>query len=183
MKIQFKYLSLIIIILAVQGNTYVIDPPKNAVWHNEQGLFYMQEGYYYQAACEYRLAISLSSNTAATATFYNNLGIVYQRAQKDKWALECFQKAIQMNPNFLEYYQNMIKVYKTKSMLTTLINKYSKIAKKSNANSKTWLVLGLAYLEMHKYDEAVICLNKFKKLEPNLLLTEGVDKILDQFNR
>lgn len=168
-------------LICIQGNTYIIEPQKNAVLHNSKGLAYMQDGYYYQAAYEFKLAILLSNNTAATASFYNNLGVVYQRAQKYDWALGCYKKAIQMNPNFLEYYQNLIKIYKEEGLITRVIARYSKATQSSGSSSKTWLILGLAYLEANKYDKGIACLKKFREIEPNLLLTDGVNNLLNQY--
>lgn len=180
-KLRLEYLFLFVAFLCIQGNTYIIDPQKNAVWHNEKGLYYFKESFYNQAAYEFKLAILLSNNTAATASFYNNLGMVYQKAGRNDWALQSYQKAIKMNPNFLEYYKNMISIYKTQKKLSSVISQYSVKARDVDADSKVWLVLGLTYLEMNKYDDALYCLKKFKKMEPNLLITQGVDKIIDKF--
>ena len=57
--------------------TYTIDPEKNAYNHNNKGVEYLSEKYYYGAIQEFKIAISLNPNTQATAVYFNNLGKTY----------------------------------------------------------------------------------------------------------
>ena len=81
-----KILSLLIIIFLTATNAFAvvsglyldtslnkIDAERNAHIHNNTGLMYMQEGFYYGAIKEFKLAIDLNPNTQATAVYYSNL--------------------------------------------------------------------------------------------------------------
>ena len=55
-------------------HTYTIDAEKNAYFHNNLGLNYIEDKYYYAAIQEFKIAISLVPDTQASAVYYNNLG-------------------------------------------------------------------------------------------------------------
>ena len=56
---------------------FVIQPEKNAFYHNNVGLNYLQDRVYYAAIQEFKIAISLSPSTQASAIFYNYMGETY----------------------------------------------------------------------------------------------------------
>ena len=56
---------------------YVIRAEKDAFYHNNVGLNYLKDRIYYAAIQEFKIAISLSPSTQASAIFYNNLGETY----------------------------------------------------------------------------------------------------------
>lgn len=174
---KLKYFVLMILFFAVQGSAFIIDASKNAVLHNDKGVNYLNEGYYLYAVQEFKLAIKLCPNSAATATFYSNLGKTYLKLGKYDWALSCFQKSININPNFIDYYTDLVKGYKAKNVLAKTADNYKQLVKRDKLNFKAWLVLGLVYKEMKKNDQALKCFNEFKKLEPDLVLTQAVNNI------
>jgi tetratricopeptide (TPR) repeat protein len=180
MKLLIKCLVIFTFFIFIQGSKYVIDPALNAVMHNNKGLEFLKDGYYVAAAMEFKLAISLNPESAASATFYNNLGLTYMKLQRQDWAISSFERAIALNPNFLEYYRNLVKAYKTNNVLNREVNKSIEIIKKDKSNSRVWLLLGLMYIELKYNYDAVLCLNKFKELEPDLLLSQEVENIISK---
>ncbi|EKE02307.1 MAG: tetratricopeptide TPR_1 repeat-containing protein [uncultured bacterium] len=180
MKKNLKYLLILILLVFLQGGKFVIDATKNAVMHNEKGVRLMADGYYAAAAMEFKLAIGLNPDSAASATFYNNLGLTYMHLHRYDWAATSFERAVNLNPNFLEYYRNLVIAYRAQNIITQKVDKHIQIVKKNKNNSNSWLLLGLMYVEL-KYDyDARLCLKEFKKLEPDLLLTQGVDDIINK---
>ena len=180
MKKSITVIVLLISLTLLQGAKFVIDATKNAVLHNEKGVRFLQDGYIAAAAIEFKLAIALNPRSAASATFYNNLGLAYTRMHRYDWAISSYKNAINLNPNFLEYYRNLIKVYKAKRVLSKEINNNVIRLKKDRTNSSAWLMIGLMYQEMnYKYD-AIVSLKEFRKLEPDLTLTREVNNVISK---
>ena len=88
-------------------DVYVIDATKNAYLHNNMGLRYMDEHCYYAAIQEFKIAISLSPNTQATAVYYKNIGDAYMKIGYPNLARQPYEDAIkQFSLNF-QYYQDL----------------------------------------------------------------------------
>jgi len=166
----------------VQGNRFTINPANNAMLHNQAGINFMKDQDYYSAIMEFKLAIDLNPNTATTATYYNNLGLAYLKINRPVWAETCFNRAIEINPGFLEFYQNLVKSYKMSNTLKTKRNYYSSIFKKNPSNSAACLMAGLISYEMGDKNQALEYFRKFKFLEPNLILTTAVSDYIDQIS-
>ena len=178
---SLKYLKILLIILIIpliQGETFVVDPVKNAVWHNERGLYFLKLGNYLGAIQEFKIAISLNDNTQASASFYNNLGISYYNLQVYNLASECFEKAVNLDPNFLRYYENLINSYEEHKVLDNVIKQYEDIIQKDRYNSRAYLMLGLISKKQGNKPEAVMYLSEYVRLEPDLNLTGQIEEIL-----
>jgi len=176
----FKITVILFFIIFIQGSTFVIDPAKNAVWHNEKGLFCLRFGNYYGAIEEFKIAIALNHSTQASSVFYNNLGSAYYRLGVYEPAAQCFQRAISFNPNFLQSYQNLIDTYKSQEKLSKVIKDYEKTASKTPYNSRAHLMLGLIHKKLNNKSKAVMYLSEFKRLEPDLDITKQVDSIIKE---
>ena len=152
-------------------DVYVIDAQKNAYYHNNLGLIYVNEKCYYAAIQEFKIAISLNPNTQATAVYYNNLGEVYLTIGYPDYALDCFERALtQFSLNF-KYYKNLSKTYKLLNQLDEKIIKYS-----DESNPLNKIMLGLLYEEKDDIKRAIIILDEFSMTEPDLIITPAVRK-------
>jgi len=174
----FKIILILVFIPIIQGSTFVIDPAKNAVWHNERGLFFLRFGNYYGAIQEFRIAIALNHKSEASGAFYNNLGSAYYKLGNYEPASQCFQKAIKFNPNFIQYYQNLIDSYKVQKKLSKVAKDYEKIIIKNPYNSRAHLMLGLINKKINNKSKAIKHLSEFKRLEPDLDVTKQIDSML-----
>ena len=85
---------------------YKIEPEKNAYYHNNLGLNYLKDRVYYAAIQEFKIAISLSPSTQASAVFYNNLGETYNFIGYPDQAIVCFEAAVKLYGLNLKYYIN-----------------------------------------------------------------------------
>ena len=105
---------------------YVIEADKDAFYHNNVGLNYLKDRIYYAAIQEFKIAISLSPSTQASAIFYNNLGETYNFIGYPEMALNSFEEAIKLYGLNLKYYMNLvenyIKLYNYKTLCLTKKN-------------------------------------------------------------
>jgi len=175
-----KVLLILILVPLVQGETFVINPSKNAIWHNEKGLYFLRFDNYYGAIEEFKLAIALNHETQASSVFYNNLGLAYQKLGYLSAAEGCFKKAVSLNPYFIEFYYNLAEVYKQQGALNKFINAQKQAIAKNPYNSKAYLTLGLIYKKQNNKAEAIRNLSEFRRLEPDLDITEKIDAILKE---
>ena len=137
-------------------DVYKIDAEKNAYFHNNRGLNYIDEKNYNAAIQEYKIAISLNPNTQATAVYYNNLGEVYMMACFYKYAQDCFERSITQYPLNFTYYQNLAKCYKAQGLINSKINYYNHAAPPLNM-----VMLGLLYIENGNIQGGIIKLDEF----------------------
>ncbi|MEI7475727.1 MAG: tetratricopeptide repeat protein [bacterium] len=183
MKRLLSLTCLLTIFFLAKADTYVIDPVPNSYLHNNIGLQYEKDGYYYAAIEEFKIAILLNPHSASAGSYYNNLGRMYLIARRYDLAGPCFQKAIKINSNFIEFYQNLIKTYKAQRKLSYALNNYIKTVKNNPTNSQAWLTLGLIYREMKNNDKALDCFDKFLEIEPNLYMSVDVRNIIKAMDK
>jgi tetratricopeptide (TPR) repeat protein len=72
-------------------------------FHNQRGFVYLNQGDVSKAADEFLTAIRGSE----IATYWNNLGIAYQRMNRIKLAEEAYVRALQLNPSYAECEANL----------------------------------------------------------------------------
>ena len=73
---------------------YTVEAEKDAFLHNNLGINHLKDRVYYAAIQEFKIAISLSPSTQATAIFKNNLGKTYMFIGYPEMAKDCFEEAI-----------------------------------------------------------------------------------------
>ena len=185
MRLNKYFYLFIICILCVfsQGYKYeyVIDPldaARNAANRNNTAIMYMEMGHYQAAETEFKIAISLLPNSPNSAAYYNNLGLLYLKINNFIGAKDCFQKAIDINPVFLEYYKNLVATYaKEKSLDEFLELNLEKISQNSS-NSEGYLYAGLIYAEQKNYTLGIQYLSEYIKLEKNRILSRGIKQLI-----
>jgi len=167
--ILFFVITLIFTVGYAKPDFEVINSQKNAYLHNNYGLVYVEQGNYFAAVKEFKMAIDLNPGTQATAVYYNNLGNVYYKLEFSKYAAQCFESARTLYPLNVEYYRNLAKAYKQQGVLKSKINKYS-----ASKNILDKVLLGFLYLESGNKQKGVVVLDSFCMEEPDLLITSGI---------
>lgn len=175
---KLRILVIITAILLCQGNTFVIDPAKNAVWHNEKGLFYLDMKYYEAAIREFQLAVLLNPDSEASAFFYNNLGKAFYKVGYYENAEINFNKAIELKPYYLEFYENLIKTYEKKNILNKIAERHNKLIVENPNNLQSYILLGLIHKNYGNNDYAAMYLNKFIQLAPEFGITDQIRTIV-----
>ncbi len=179
MQKTFKSLIIITFLLLFQGSSN-FDITQNAVEHSEKGVMHFRNGYYKAAITEFKTAILLNPNSSVTASFYNNLGLVYMKIDEYEWAIDSFENAAKINPNFISYYLNILKAIKRSGKINAFLEKQENIRKENPNNSASWLLCGLIYKDFGENKKAKEYLKQFCFLEPDIILTSSVNRILNE---
>ena len=183
MNIFLKIIFILICILqlppaanAARWNEFVIDAERNANNHNNLGVIYMQDRYYAAAIKEFQMAVLINPDTQATATYYANLGTVYMKIGYPALAQDVLERAIKLNPQNFSYYQDLAVVYAKQKILPLKLKQYAKDTK----NPLSTIMVGLIKLQQGKTEEGLSNLQEFCFLEPDLIITKGVQDFIDQ---
>jgi len=181
-KIRFILLVLTVCIF-LQGYKYeykieALDASKNANNHNAQGIMWMEMSQYAPALSEFQMAIALSPNTPASAAYYNNMGLIYVKVNNFTAAHACFEKAIELNPVFLEYYNKLVLMYKKSGRLDSELNKQLEKIKTDKNNSSAYFMAGLIYREKGNKSDAIKYLKEFITLEKDIILSRAAKQMI-----
>ena len=152
-----------------------VDAGRNAYLHNDMGLAYMHEGFYYGAIKEFQLAIALSPETQSTAVYYGNLGRVYLRIGYPNLAQECFEKSIEQNPMDFSTYKNLATAYKRQGMLNSKLQSYKK-----STNPLSKVMVGVLLIEAGQRIDGITVLDDFCYQEPDLIITNAVKNYIKE---
>ena len=178
---MMKRVFIVFVLLAIgftcsaykKPHTYKIEAERNAFFHNNVGLNYIEDGYYYAAIQEFKIAISLSPSTQASAIFYNNLGDVYMKIGYPDYAEDAYLNALKLYGLNLQYYINLAKCYKVMGVIEKKLNEIE-ITK----NPYNKILKGLMLIESGDKRTGMIMLDEFCSSEPDLIITSGVKSYL-----
>ena len=148
---------------------YIIQAEKDAYYHNNVGLNYLKDRIYHAAIQEFKIAISLSPSTQASAIFYNNLGETYNFIGYPDMAKDCFEDAIRLYGLNLKYYMNLVQTYKASGTAEAKIKEYQ--------NSKDIyerIKLGILLIETGQTRRGVNTLDEICNEEPDLIITSAL---------
>lgn len=177
------FLFILISCFFLQGYKYEyhvepLNAAANAVDRNNQGVAYMEMGHLNHAIAEFRLAIALSPNSPSSATFYNNLGIAYTKIGAYSAAQPCFERAIELNPIFLEYYNNLVNSYAKDGSLHSRLKTYQAQASADRMNSQALFMMGLIYKELGDKNNAISCFRHYVQIEKENVLARGAKQMI-----
>ena len=154
---------------------YTILAEKDAFFHNNLGLNYLKDRVYYAAIQEFKIAISLSPSTQASAIFYNNLGETYNFIGYPDSARGCFEDAIKLYGLNLKYYLNLVNSYKLLNITNYNIREFE-----SSNDIYDKIKLGILYIETGDYRKGVNTLDEICLQEPDLLITPALKQYIKQ---
>ena len=154
---------------------YTIQAEKDAFYHNNVGLNYLKDRVYYAAIQEFKIAISLSPSTQATAIFYNNLGETYNYIGYPDYALDCFENAIKLYGLNFKYYMNLVQCYINLGKSQSKIQEYQ-----FSSDIYDKIKLGILYIETGETRKGINALDEICMQEPNLLITPALKQYIKQ---
>lgn len=157
---------------------YTIDAEKDAFFHNNVGLNYLRDRIYYAAIEEFKIAITLSPNTQATAIFKANLGETYMYIGYPEMARICFEDALKAYGLNFKYYINLADCYAQLGIMNSKIKEYQK-----SKSIYDKITLGLLYIKTGETRKGVIVLDDVCLSEPDLLITPAIRQYLKEVTK
>ncbi len=177
MNIKNLFILLIILLytpLCFAGET--INSVKNAYRHNNKGLIYLEEKYYFGAIKEFQIAISLNPKSQASASFYTNLGTTYEKIGYNELAKDCFEKALALNPLYFDSYLKLAENYKKLGIAPQKLTSYQNNRKSPLSD----VMIGLLYIQTGQVTTGITVLDEFVNKEENLILSAGVKEYINK---
>ena len=156
---------------------YIINAEKDAFYHNNVGINYLQDRIYYAAIQEFKIAIQLSPNTQSTAVFKNNLGETYNYIGYPEMARVCFEDALKLYGLNLKYYINLADCYTTLGIIKT---KTEELKKSDSIYDK--ILLGIIYTKNGETKRGIILLDEICQANPELLITPSIRQYIKQIS-
>lgn len=172
-----KFFILLLLIVFYSPCCFAIEPmnpAKNAYRHNNKGLIYLEEKYYFGAIKEFQIAIDLNPNTQATAVYYQNLGKTYEKIGHDNLAKTCYEKALTLNILCFDYYLTLAQHYKKMGIAQTKLEEF----KNNKLSPLNEVMAGLLYIQTGNVTAGITLLDDFCNKESNLLITAGIKDYL-----
>lgn len=176
-----KILTILLLITMVfcsgykKPHKYVIQAEKDAFYHNNVGLNYLKDRIYYAAIQEFKIAISLSPSTQASAIFYTNLGETYNFIGYPEMALDAFEEAIKLYGLNFKYYINLVDAYISLGKMDIKIKEFQ------NSNDVyDRIKLGILYVKKGEIRKGINTLDEITIQEPNLLITPAIRQYIKQ---
>lgn len=177
------YLRKILIILILFFGSFhfacadeTIRAENNAYRHNNMGLMYLSENYYFGAIKEFQIAIDLLPDKQASAAFYVNLGKTYAKIGYDNLAQKCFEKAVSLNILCFDYYLILAENYQKQGLSDEKILEFQN----KTPSPLNDIMIGLLYIQKGDISTGMTVLDEFCNKEPNLIITFGVRKYLNE---
>ena len=101
-----------------------------------------------------------------TAVQWNNKGFELYNAGDYNGAVECFNKAIELNPALDMAYCNLGAIYSSSGNFDKAAEYFNNAVKLNSQNDLAWNNLGLLYKQQGQYNQAVEYYNKALELNP-----------------
>lgn len=142
----FSILTVIIIILSVR--TLI----RNNDWKNEDNLW-----------------IATGKTSPSSPNTHNNLGDVYGRWGDKQRALQEFQTAIALKPNYADAYHNLANTYRELGQIDKALESYQKAAQLNPLLWQSYQNIAAIYFEMKQYDKSLEFIQKAIAVNPRNL--------------
>lgn len=98
-------------------------------------------------------------------------------------AEKSYKEAINIDSNTKTVYTKLGKLYVTKKDYLKAIDIYKKLQKIYPEDFQSYMYLGMTYGEMGKFDEAIVIMEKGKKLAPKGSAKDNIDVIIGRFEK
>jgi len=149
--IQFKganYALLIVILILLSQRTIF----RNIDWKNEDNLW-----------------IATGKTSPSSPNTHNNLGDVYGRLGDKQKALQEFQTAISLKPNYADAYHNSANVYRELGQIDKALENYQKAIQFNPNLWQSYQNIAALYFQAKQYDLALENLQKATSINPKNL--------------
>ncbi len=174
-RLTFALFFLLVCLFTMQAHAKkkITKPTDRAVYHNNQGVSYLNKNDLERSEFELKTAIELAPEYVEA---FNNLGTVYKLKGDLPAAAAQFRRAIDLDKDYASAYSNLGAVYLAQGNVDGAINTIKKGLKKDGTIADAHYNLGLAYLEKTKTDKSKSYIGmaeaefiKATELNPNLV--------------
>ena len=135
--------------------------------NNGEALFLMSRIYGYNDTKEEDYLHKAISKNNFIADAHNNLGIIYLDSKKYDQAVEAFQKAIEIDPEYKLAYMNTGVVYARQGKHREAIEMYKKIVEKYPKYTLALSNIGIGYRDLGDFDTALEWFKKSVEAKPD----------------
>lgn len=125
--------------------------PNSCLFHYNLGNAYLDNGDYTNAIKEYELVVRHCHEVLA----WNNLGVSYFNLDQDEKAMECYEKALEIEPNQAKTYSNIGLVYERRDDIEKATAYYKKAIEVESDYLKSYYNLCRIYEKEGDTDEAL----------------------------
>tara|TARA_B100000809_G_scaffold254209_1_gene291138 strand:- start:254 stop:721 length:468 start_codon:yes stop_codon:yes gene_type:complete len=112
-------------------------------------------------------ALQTLENKNHEANYYYNLGNTYRQQDRLEEAIEAYNKAIEIKPDYHLAYHNLGNTYRRQGKYDQAIEAYNKAIEIKPDYHLAYYNLGNAYDEQDKYEEAIEAYNKAIEIMSN----------------
>ena len=142
------------------------------------GIICQYEEKYEDAKTYYERALSLYDGNGA---ILNSLGVVTANLGDNESARNSFEKAVQIDPTFLDAQKNLAEIYITTKEYEKGIETYQKILKDHSDDIEPLLNVGRLYYEIGDLDSTRFILEKVLTIEPeNKSAKDALEKLSEE---
>lgn len=149
---------------------------NNAYRHNNKGLIYLKDKYYFGAIKEFQIAIDLMPNAQGSSAYYINLATTYEKIGYPELALSNYEKVLKLHPLYFDYYLKLAQCYKRLNLADKMLKEYQE----KPYNPLNDIMIGLLYIQTGQKSTGITLLDNFCNDEPYLIVTSGVREYLDK---
>jgi tetratricopeptide (TPR) repeat protein len=171
-KLNLKVLTVLVLFFVIACATSATrDSAQQAGAHYKIGVSYLNEGKAQQAFVEFQKAYEINPHDKEVL---NAIGIIYLLYfDETAKAVGYFEKAINVDPNYSEAYNNLGYAHEKLGRFDTAISFYRKAL--SNLQyptpEKAYISMGNSYYRLGKYEDALNSYKEAVKRAPNLGLS------------
>jgi tetratricopeptide (TPR) repeat protein len=128
----------------------------------EEGNALLKKGDFEKSVKAFQAAIQLSPHNASGC--FLNMGYAFKQRGRIDEAILCYEKAVLLQPGYVDAYCNLGNAYKDKGELTRAIGCYEKALALYPADADSLYNLGNIFREQGKFDEAIDYYRKALKI-------------------
>lgn len=143
--------------LAFAGNDKILE---NNLLLSLSSLYYNLQRYDESILQLNKIITSENHKFINSSIYYYNIGSCYEKKEDFIQAAQFFQKAINIDSEKFEYFARLGFVKGKIGLFVEAIKDYNRALVLNPSDQKTLLYLGLAFIELRNYNEAIIVLDK-----------------------
>ena len=135
---------------------------NSLTWQNLGILYYQQEKYFPALECLTN-ALAIYENQA---NYHYTIGLILEKIEINK-AIEAYQKAIELNPQLVDAYNNLGNIFLSHNHIATAEDIFRKAIIANPEHFGGYINLGNLLIQNQQIDEAILCYQKALNLKPN----------------